>query len=250
MATTPVTRVTDLTRRFRLDVDTATYPSVQYDEVVGRAALRLVEEIRTVDDEVEEDEGAMREAVTGYSWRIELQLRNSLNLAGTSRNTVHTFLRNKFLALRTGTAAANEFGIRFYDRNGISGEAHEGRVYVKSWQASDDKASSDLVTIVLQGQGALSDITNPASSQVPAVTSVSPTSGSTSGGELVMISGDHFTDATDVDFGATECTDFTIVSDSLIAAVAPAQSAATVQVKVTNAAGASSDTDADNYTYA
>lgn len=249
MATTPPTRVSDLARRWRVDIDTATYPSSTYNQMLGITDIKPNFSIRTTPDETTEDDGADRVAVTGSAWELAITFKYSTNAAGTSRDSVHAFLFAQHIAHVTGGGPTAEFGVKFYDRNGISSEAFEGRAIVMTWSASGGQNTDD-VTLTLKGQGKLTAITNPASSQVPTVTSVSPTSGSTSGGELVMISGSHFTGTTDVDFGATECTDFEIVSDSLIAAVAPAQSAATVQVKVTNAAGASSDTTADNYTYA
>lgn len=249
MSTTPVTRVTDLARRHRLDIDTAIYPASSYSQLMGVEECKLVEELRTVSDEVHEDDGAAREEVTGYAWRIEMKLKNSLNLAGTSRDAVHAFLRTKFIALRTSAAAACEFGIRFYDRNGIAAEASEGRVYVKVWGTEGTKEAQDTISVTLFGQGALSEITNPASSQVPVVTGLSDSAGAAAGGELVQIYGNHFTAATNVDFGATAATAFNVISDSLIVAITPAHAAGTVQVKVTTAAGASANVAADDYVY-
>lgn len=256
MATTPTTRVTTLARRMRLDIDTATFPAVSYGQLMGVEEAKLVEERRTEDDEVYTDEGAMREEVTGYNWRLELKLAHSTNLAGTSLDTIHAFLHTKWKALRTSSAAACEFGIRWYDREGLdSGDSHEGRVYVKSWAPSGGKGR-ETIDVVLQGQGQIADITNPAGSLIPTVTSVSPTSGSTTGGDQVVnIYGQHFmpggvAGVTDVDFGANPATDYTVISDSHIAAIPPAGGAGTVQVAVTTAAGTSANTAADDYTYA
>lgn len=256
MATTPVTRVTELARNHRLDADTATYPAVNYAQLLGIEEAKLVEERRTEDDEVYDDAGAMREEVTGYNWRIELKLAWSTNLAGTAIDTVQAFLRTQFKALRTSSAGNAEFGIRWYHRDGLDdGNSHEGRVYVKSWAPSGGKGR-DTVDIVLQGQGAISDITNPAGSLVPTVTSISPTSGSTAGSDQVVdVYGQHYmpngvADVSGVDFGANPAVDYTVVSDSHIVAIPPAGLAGTVQVKVTTSAGASADTAADDYTYA
>lgn len=248
MSTTAPTRVTDLARRHRLDINTVADPGTGYVQLMGVEEAKLVEEPRTVADEVYEDDGAMREAVTGYSWRIEVKLKHSLNLAGTSRDTVHAFIRAKFIALRSASAAASEFGIRWYDREGIAGEASEGRVYVKSW-APDGGTSQDTIAVVLQGQGALAEITNPAASQLPVVTGLSDATGPAAGGELIQIYGNHLTAATGVDFGATAASDYDVISDSLVVAVAPAHAAGMVQVKVTTAAGVSANTSADDYTY-
>lgn len=251
MATTPVTRVTELARQHRLDIDTGTYPTVSYGQLMGVEEAKLVEERRTEDDEMYDDAGAGREEVTGYSWRIEVKLAWSTNLAGTSIDTIHAFLRTRFKLLRTSSAGNAEFGVRWYHREGLDdGNSHEGRVYVKSWAPSGGKGR-ETVDVVLQGQGPIADITNPAGNLTPVVTSISPTSGSTAGDDQVVnIYGVHFTGATAVEFGTDDATDYTIVSDAHIVAIPPAHTAATVQVKVTNPTGASADTAADNYTYA
>ncbi|HEY3812702.1 MAG TPA: IPT/TIG domain-containing protein [Caulobacteraceae bacterium] len=81
----------------------------------------------------------------------------------------------------------------------------------------------------------------------PAVTSVSPSSGASNGGATVTITGNGFTGATAVAFGASPATSFTVNSDSSITAVAPA-GAGTVDVTVT-AVGTSATGAADKFTY-
>ena len=57
----------------------------------------------------------------------------------------------------------------------------------------------------------------------PAVTSVSPTSGSTDGGTVVTITGTDFTGATAVDFGSDAATAYTVNSSTSITATTPAE---------------------------
>ena len=83
----------------------------------------------------------------------------------------------------------------------------------------------------------------------PSVTSVSPSSGLTTGGTTVTISGSHFTGATGVSFGGNAATSFTVLSDGSIVAVAPAGSAGTVDITVTTPSGTSSTGSADHFTY-
>jgi hypothetical protein len=250
VATTPTTRVTNLSRRMRLDANTVADPGTGYAQVMGVEEAKLVETRRTEDDEAYEDGGAAREAVTGYSWQIDLKLDYSTNLAGTAIDTVHAFLRTKWAATRTASAQASEFGIRWYDREGLTGDAYEGRVYIKDWKTAGGKGR-ETVDVVLMGQGGIAEITNPAASLTPVVSSVVPDDGDTAGSDqLVNIYGQHFTGATTVEFGAEDAVDFEVVADGHIIAIPPAQSAATVQVKVTTAAGASANTAADDYTYA
>lgn len=247
MATTAPSRITDLAYNYRLDVNTAADPSTNYAEVIGKEEAKLIIDPETTPDRTYEDNGAMREEVIGYSWRVELKLKNSLNAAGTSRNTVHAFMRTKFLQLLTQMAAQSEFGIRWYHKDGITDEAFEGRVYVKAFP-NDGGQGQDTISVVLMGQGTITPITNPAASQVPVVTSVVPATGAQAGGEPINVYGTHFTAATDVDFGA-DAADYVIVGDNHIVAVAPAHAAGTVQVKVTTGAGVSANTAADDYVY-
>ncbi len=82
----------------------------------------------------------------------------------------------------------------------------------------------------------------------PVVSSISPTSGPTTGGTTVTIIGSGFTGATSVTFGGTAAT-FTVNSSTSITATSPAHSAGTVDVIVTSPAGTSPNTTADNFTY-
>ncbi|BCJ64151.1 IPT/TIG domain-containing protein [Polymorphospora rubra] len=254
MATTPTDRVTSLARSHLLDIDTATYPAVHYQNAIGMVDLKLIEEPRVEDDETYSDAGAMRETNTGYSWRIEATLAYSTNLAGTAIEALHAFLRAKFKGHRSGRIENNEFGIRFYDETGIdSGHDHEGRCYVKSWTMPGGKGGN-RIAIVLQGQGPLVDIPNPAATLTPTVTGLTPATGDDAGGNLVSIYGQHFTlngqpAVEEVDFGANAADDFIVVSDSLVIATAPAGTAGTVAVRVTTSVGQSADTAADNYVY-
>jgi len=84
---------------------------------------------------------------------------------------------------------------------------------------------------------------------VPAVTSVSPQSGPIAGGTAVSITGSNFTGATQVLFGNTAASSFTIVSDTQINAVSPAGAEGDVQVRVQNANGLSATSLATRFTY-
>lgn len=83
---------------------------------------------------------------------------------------------------------------------------------------------------------------------LPIVTSVSPNSGLTSGGEIVTISGSNFTGATSVFFGLNAAI-FVVNNDNTITATAPLGSEGTVHVIVTNADGPSTPSVSDEYTY-
>src|SRR5207248_1832786 len=87
------------------------------------------------------------------------------------------------------------------------------------------------------------------SAGAPAVTAVSPASGTTAGGTIVTITGSGFTGATAVSFGSLAAASFTINADNSIVAVPPLEAAGTVDVRVTTYAGTSSIVTADHYTF-
>jgi IPT/TIG domain len=82
----------------------------------------------------------------------------------------------------------------------------------------------------------------------PTVTGISPTSGLTTGGTIVTISGTGFTGATGVYFGKTAISNFNVVSDTQITVTSPAGSG-TVDITVTTAGGPSAISSADQFTY-
>lgn len=86
---------------------------------------------------------------------------------------------------------------------------------------------------------------------LPAVTSISPSSGPLAGGTAVTITGTDFTGATRVSFGSVDvpATSFTSISDTQIVVPSPAGSAGTVRVSVTTARGTSPDAAQDDFTY-
>ena len=82
----------------------------------------------------------------------------------------------------------------------------------------------------------------------PAVTAISPTSGSANGGTAVTITGTGFLSGASVKLGGTAATGVTVVSSTSITATTPAHAAGAVSVVVTNPEG-QSGTLANGYTY-
>ena len=78
---------------------------------------------------------------------------------------------------------------------------------------------------------------------------VSPAFGPLSGGGGVEIVGSNFTGTTLVSFGATNTSNYEVVSDTEIMAEAPAHTAALVDITVTAPSGTSSTSQADQYSY-
>jgi hypothetical protein len=80
---------------------------------------------------------------------------------------------------------------------------------------------------------------------IPAVTSVAPPSGSTTGGNSVVITGSGFVEVQSVSFGPNAAT-YIVNSDTQITALSPAHAVGTVDVTVTTLAGTSLTTGTAN----
>jgi hypothetical protein len=83
----------------------------------------------------------------------------------------------------------------------------------------------------------------------PTVTSLSPNTGPTGGGNTVTINGSGFVPGATVKFGTTASSSVTFVSGTQIKAKAPAHAAGAVNVRVTTPAGMSAASSANRYTY-
>ncbi len=103
---------------------------------------------------------------------------------------------------------------------------------------------------ILQFTTASSTGTGTGSTTMPTVTSISPASGTTSGGTSVTITGTGFTGATAVHFGTTTATITATTSDTSLTVTAPAATTAgAVDVTVTTPTGTSATSSGDRYTY-
>lgn len=83
----------------------------------------------------------------------------------------------------------------------------------------------------------------------PAITSISPGYGRTSGGTSVTITGTHFSGATAVNFGASAAISYTVDSDTQITAFSPAQPGGLLYITVTDFYGTSSTGATSQFTY-
>jgi hypothetical protein len=81
----------------------------------------------------------------------------------------------------------------------------------------------------------------------PAITAVSPTSGSTLGGTSVTVTGTSFNGATAVTFGGSAAASYTVNSATQITATTPAAAASAVNVSVTTTGGSAISTNAFTY---
>ena len=106
-------------------------------------------------------------------------------------------------------------------------------------------APSNLVLGDASGTGTI----NNDDVMAPIVSAISPSAGPTTGGTVVTVSGSNFTGATSVTFGGAAASSYTVNSATSITATAPANSAGTVDVRVTTAGGTSATSATDQYTY-
>jgi hypothetical protein len=83
----------------------------------------------------------------------------------------------------------------------------------------------------------------------PTGSSISPTSGPSSGGRSVTIAGSDFAGVSAVDFGGTPAASYSINSEVQVVANSPAASQGPIDVTVTTVAGKSATGSADVFTY-
>ncbi len=107
----------------------------------------------------------------------------------------------------------------------------------------------DIIVTTPGGSSAAGD--NDRYTYVPtvSVTSISPTSGPAGGGTTVILSGSGFTGATEVSFGGTDASSYTVNSDTQITAVSQPEAAGMVDIVVSDPAGSSATGTGDQYTY-
>jgi hypothetical protein len=84
---------------------------------------------------------------------------------------------------------------------------------------------------------------------VPTVTGITPTSGSSLGGTVVTITGTDFTGLVSVSFGGIPAAALTVNSATQITATAPAAWPGVVDITVTTPLGVSATSSADQFTF-
>lgn len=178
-----------------------------------------------------ESDGWTSAEVVMQSWKITVKANRKAS--GGVEDPAFALLR----------ARVGQFGdaariyVRYFRKDGID-EAQSGRAIVEMTPSKTGVADLNEWSIVFTGDGALSKIANPyAPTAVPVVSGATP-SGATAGSQ-VTITGQGFTGASAVKFGATAASAYTVLGDSTIVAVMPAGTAGAANVTVTNATGTS-----------
>ena len=120
-------------------------------------------------------------------------------------------------------------------------------VKVSSAALDSSTAIADGMAFITGVDGNVYALGVTSSGNLPVVSGVSPSGGTTAGGTSVTISGSNFTGVTAVSFGGSPAI-FSPVSDTTVTATSPAGSG-TVDVRVTTGNGTSAITSADHFTY-
>jgi len=199
------------------------------------------------DDNVYEDTGWTGKTKVSLNWTLTAKLmRRTVPTDVTSYDPGQEKLRA--LGRAFGPAAVGDF--RWYDRDG-SAEAFRGWGNV-NW-SNDGGAVTDLekVTVVLDGKGPNTIITNPnaPAGVAPTILSVTPATcpAASTPGFLTVVKGDYFTGTVSMVIGATAITQFTVIDRYTIVASLPAKTAATYDIRATNATGQSAIVAADSF---
>lgn len=246
---------TTLNRKWRLDVNTGTAAAPIWTPVRGRSDFQPAQDPTLQEDSDFDSDGWKSQSVTAQAWSLNFKVFRKVDASSpTAYDAGQEFLR--LAAAQMGVA--NSVTVRWYEGTTGSGprvEAYQGTATV-SWSPDGGGMDGfDTVSVALTGQGARLSITHPYpnTAAAPVVGSLAPAGGGIAGGTLVVINGSRFTGVTgaaSVKFGTTNATDYTVVSDSRIDAVAPAHAAGQVDVTVTNGTGTSATSAGSKYTYA
>ncbi|MYY08828.1 hypothetical protein GT204_07900 [Streptomyces sp. SID4919] len=154
---TPVTPVTALARRWRLDVNMGSELTPDW-----KVCPAITEFQPTFPPNIEsstsyDSDGWAENTKTGQEWQVEATFNRKVSADSTAYNAVHERLRAAMLAY----GANSEVGVRFYDRTGLP-EAYQGTALV-TWEPQGGESTAlDQVQVTLTGTGPLVQITNPA----------------------------------------------------------------------------------------
>ncbi|MBZ7926418.1 fibronectin type III domain-containing protein [Ensifer adhaerens] len=144
-------------------------------------------------------------------------------------------------------------------RYGFTFDASTGTYTIRLLSIRNEAATSDSIVLYSYdrngtpygGETAIATQTNTISvtlpNALPAIGSVSPTTGSPLGGTSVVITGTGFAEATSVKFGGTAATSFTVDNESQITAVAPAGAVGPADIVVATAIGSTTFPGGFNY---
>jgi hypothetical protein len=146
----------------------------------------------------------------------------------------------------TGTNFTGTTGVNFGSNNAL-GFTVNSATQITATSPANSAGTVDITVTTTLGTNTNSSADKFTYVAAPTVTGISPSSGSTTGGTGVTITGTHFTGATGVKFGSNNATNISIISDISITVTAPVGSLGAVNVTVTTPGG--NGTLTGGYTY-
>ena len=164
------------------------------------------------------------------SWADQTEFVVSANGVPVTVESVSYFGSTAILTLASPVNAGQTILVSY------TGESN-GDLYDASWNSMSNFSMTVTNNSTVNGVAA------------PSVSAVAPSSGPSTGGTSVVITGSGLTGATSVRFGATPASSFTVNSATQVTATAPAHSAGTTDITVTTPGGTSATGAADRFTY-
>ncbi|HXB16197.1 MAG TPA: IPT/TIG domain-containing protein [Solirubrobacteraceae bacterium] len=156
--------------------------------------------------------------------------------AGENTVTISGSSLSGATAVHFGTAAASS--VKVESVNSVTATAPSGTGTV------------DVTVTTAAGTSAVTSADRYTYRTAPAIRKITPKGGPATGGTSILISGNGFTNATEVLFGSTPSSHFTVSSSATITAVAPPGIAGKADVRVVTVGGTSPKTKKDVFTYA
>lgn len=247
-----------LARKWKVDVDvSALQDGSDWRRLRGATDVNVNPGTAGLQPDTDYDsDGFTSSTATTQEWGATITARRAPDrTTPTIYDPAQEFLR----ARGRGLGPLNTAHVRFYEWNGAGGanvEAYEGYVAVTYANGGGDPGALATATFTLAGQGACLPITHPDTTVVaPAVGSLAYVSGGSSvaaaGGDLIRITGSGFLGATAVTvFGnVVTAANRATVSDNVMVIKVPAHAAGTGNVTVTNTAGTSPTSTANQIVY-
>lgn len=149
--------VSTLQKSWKLDVNTGTVNSPVWTPVRGIGELKDSVDTNLEDDSDYDSDGWGSDVKTQLKWGLEVKLGRKIGVTSEAYDAGQEKLRTA----ATEFGAAGTVQVRWYDREG-GPEAYSGFASV-SWEPEGgDSKALKIVTAKLSGNGARTDITNPA----------------------------------------------------------------------------------------
>ncbi len=251
-----------------LEVATASPPSATFSDVPrnstfytyveGAAAAGLVQGLTSTTFGPNRQISRQQAATILARYLSALELRTLGHIAGSTGTA--------YASLSAWYAAEGEARLgAFSDQNQVATVHRPGMAYLVArevTQGSNGRLNPESsitraqsAVMILRAADAADDLDDDTGGETPAppaVTGITPSRGTSTGGSTVVIYGTGFTAASVVRFGTTPVptTNVTVNSGTQITVLSPAGTAGTtVGVRVTTAGGTSADTSADDFTY-